>query len=78
MDNTADVFVHTPTNGVMKSLKEVRLRQQCGPGFGSKGCIRHAILNKGERLFQKYIWKADKSVAESKFCYPMFACEGKL
>ena len=25
-----------------------------------------------------YIWKANKDVAEIKFCYPMFACEGKL
>ena len=24
------------------------------------------------------VWKVDKGVAEIKFCYPMFACEGKL
>ena len=51
------------------------------PRFGSKGCIVNAILNEGERFFQGtayiYIWKADKDVAEIKFCYPMFACEGK-
>ena len=52
-----------------------------------KGCIYHAILNEGERLLPSiadiyiyiYIYmKADKGVVEIKFCYPMFACEGKL
>ena len=52
-----------------------------------KGSICHAILNKEERLFQStadiyiyiYIYmKVDKCVAEIKFCYPMFSCEGKL
>ena len=36
---------------------------------------------KGKNFFkaqQIYIWKVDKGVAEIKFCYPMFACEGKL
>ena len=48
-----------------------------------KGSVCHAILNKEERLFQSttdiYIYmKVDKCVAEIKFCYPMFTCEGKL
>ena len=55
-------------------------------GSAQKGYICHANLNEGERLFQTqqiyiyiYIYmKADKSVAEIKFFYPMFACEGKL
>ena len=62
-------------------------------GSAQKGCICHAILNEGERLFQSivdiniyiyiyiYIYihmKADKGATEIKFCYPMFACEGKL
>ena len=50
------------------------------------GCICHAILNEGERIFQStadiyiyiYILKANKGVAEIKFFYLMFACEGKL
>ena len=57
------------------------------PGSAQKRCICHAIHNKGERLFPNiadiyiyiYIYmKVDKGVAEIKFCYPMFACEGKL
>ena len=56
------------------------------PGQAKKGCICHAILSEGQRLFQStaniyiyiYIWKANKGEAEIKFCYPMFACEGKL
>ena len=53
-------------------------------GSAKKGCVCHAILNEGERLFQittdiyiyVYIYnKADKGVAKIKFCYPMFACE---
>ena len=54
------------------------------PGSAQKGCICHVILNEGERLFQTqyiyiYIYMiVDKGVAEIKFCYPMFACEGKL
>ena len=57
------------------------------PGLAQKGCICHAILNEGEKLFQStadiyiyiYIYiKADKGAAEIKFCYPMFACERKL
>ena len=39
------------------------------------------FLMKGKDFFkaqQIYIWKADKDVEEIKFCYPMFACEGKL
>ena len=56
------------------------------PGPAKKWCICHAILNEGERLLKHkiyiyiyiYIWKADKGVAEIKFCYPMSACEGKL
>ena len=48
-----------------------------------KGCICHAILNEGKRLFPNtadiYIYmKANKGVAEIKFFYLMFACEGKL
>ena len=70
---------------VMKFPKEVRLRQQCGAGVRLKRVYIHAILNEGERPFQItvdiyiyiYIWKVDKGVAEIKFCYPMFACEGK-
>ena len=55
-------------------------------GLAQKGCICHAILNKGEILFQNtadiyiyiYIYmKANKGVVEIKFCYPMFAYEGK-
>ena len=51
------------------------------PGLAQNGCRCHAILNEGERLFPNTIdvyMKADKGVAEIKFCYPMFACEGKL
>ena len=65
----------------MKSPKEVRPRSSAKPEFGLKGCICHAILNEGERLFQStayvyiYIWKVDKGVAEIKFCYPTLACE---
>ena len=55
-------------------------------GSAQKGCICHANLNEGERLFQTqqiyiyiYIYmKADKGVVEIKFFYLMFACEGKL
>ena len=52
------------------------------PGLAQKGCKCHAILNEGERHFQStaniYIYmKVDKGVAENKFCYPMFAREGK-
>ena len=45
-------------------------------------------LMKGKEFFQTqqiyiyiyiYIYmKADKGLAKIKFCYPMFACEGKL
>ena len=41
-------------------------------------------LMKGKDFFQSiayiyiYLWKADKGVAEIKFFYPMFTCEGKL
>ena len=55
------------------------------PSLAKKGCICHEILNEGERLFPNiayiyiYIYmKANKGVVEIKFCYPMFACEGKL
>ena len=56
------------------------------PGSAQNGCRCHAILNEGERPFQSttdiyiyiYIYmKADKGATEIKFCYPMFACEGK-
>ena len=52
-------------------------------GSAKKGCICHAIRNEGERIFPNttdiYIYmKADKGLAKIKFCYPMFACEGKL
>ena len=51
------------------------------PGSAQNGCRCLAILNEGERLFQstKNIYmKANKGATEIKFCYPMFACEGKL
>ena len=36
-------------------------------------------FSKHNRYIYIYIYmKADKGVAEIKFCYPMFACEGKL
>ena len=50
-----------------------------------KGVYVMQFLMKGKDFFSKhsiyiyiYIWKMDKGVAEIKFCYPMFACEGKL
>ena len=88
MGNTIDVCVWASVDGVMKSPKRYDYASSAEPRFGlEKGCICHAILNERERLFQNttdiyiyiYIYmKADKGVAEIKFYYPMFACEGKL
>ena len=55
------------------------------PGSAQKGRTCQFLM-KGKDFFktqQIYIYiyiymKADKGVAEIKFCYPMFACEGKL
>ena len=52
------------------------------PEFGSKGVLVMQSLMKGKYFFKAqqiyiYIWKADKGVAEIKFCYPKFACEEK-
>ena len=55
-------------------------------GSAQEGCRCLAILNKGERIFPNtadiyiyiYNMKADKGVAEIKYRFPMFACEGKL
>ena len=84
MGNTADVFVWASADRVMKFLKRCNYASNAEHGFSLKGCICHAILNEGERLFQTqhiyiYIYmKADKGVVEIKFFYPMFAGEGML
>ena len=74
MGNTANVSVWASADGEMKS---------------SKRCDYASSAELGERLFPNtadiyvyiyiYIYmKADKGVAEIKFCYLMFACEAKL
>ena len=56
------------------------------PGSTQKGVYVMQFLIKGKDIFKAqriyiyiyiYIWKEDKGVAEIKFCYPMFTCEGK-
>ena len=52
-------------------------------GLAQEGVYVMQFLTKGKDFFKAqhiyiyiYIWKANKDVAEIKFCYPMFACEG--
>ena len=87
MGNTANVCVWASANRLMKSPKRCDYAGSAESDSAQKGCIGHAILNERERLFQSkveiyiyiYIYmKANKGVAEIKFCYPMFACERKL
>ena len=35
-------------------------------------------FSKAQQIYIYIYMKADKGVVEIKFCYPMFACEGKL
>ena len=50
------------------------------PGSAQNGVYVMQSLMKGKDFFkaqQIYIRKADKGVAEIKFFYPIFTCEGK-
>ena len=87
MGNTTNVCVWASANRLMKSPKRCDYAGSAESDSAQKGCICHAILNEGEKLFQStadiyiyiYIYiKADRNVTEIKFGYPMFACEGKL
>ena len=53
--NIADISIRASTNGVIKSPKKCDYISNAEPGFDSKGCICHAILNEGERLFQSTV-----------------------
>ena len=49
MGKTVDMCVWASADGVMKSQKRCDYASSAEPGFDSKGCICHAILNEGER-----------------------------
>ena len=72
------VFRHLQM-GWWNPQRDVTMPVVQSPSSAQKGCICHAILNEGERLFQStieiyiyiYIYmKANKGAAEIKFYYP--------
>ena len=78
MGNTANVYVWASVDGVMNSPKRCDYASKAKVWL-KKGVYVMQSLIKGKVLFKaKHIYmKADKGVAEIKFYYPMFTCEGK-
>ena len=52
MGDTTDMCVWASVDRVMKSQRDVTMPVVRSLGLAQKGCICHAILNEGERLFQ--------------------------
>ena len=86
MGNTANVCVWASVDGVMNSPKRCDYASKARVWL-KKGVYVMQSLMKGKdfskhsRYIYIYIYiymKADKGVAEIKFCYPTFAREGKL